>query len=1095
MSDKTGDKFPEYGSDYSFPSFEERVLAYWNKQKTFEKSLEEGKGRPEYFFYDGPPFATGLPHYGHILAGTIKDIVPRYWTMRGYTVPRRFGWDTHGLPVEFEMEKTLGLSGSLDIQDYGVAKFNEACRGIVLRYTGEWRKTVERMGRWIDMDHDYKTMDPSFMESVWWVFKELWNKGLIYEGKKVVPYSWRLTAPLSNFEASLNYKDVQDPAITVLMPLTSLPPQKDPRRAAAWLGNTALAVWTTTPWTLPSNLAVAVNSDPAKVMYGRYKLPQAMGAITHVVVAETMAESFKLSERDCEVLGEDLIGANYEPLFSCYDDEDRRKDNAFRVIPSDHVSATDGTGLVHMAPSFGEDDYYACQRAGIGPVDPTDMQANFTEAVAKDERLKPIVGQFVKDADKHIIRMLKESGRLMKQDTLQHAYPFCERSDTPLIYKAISSWFVKVEDVKDKMLKNNEQIRWVPEHIKEGRFGKWLENARDWCISRNRFWGTPIPVWRCERCAHREVVGSRAELDKLAGRHVEDLHKHFVDEIMPDCPKCGAKSALKRTPEVLDCWFESGSMPYAQNHYPFEHRKEFDESFPADFIAEGLDQTRGWFYTLTVLSTALFNKPAFKNCIVNGMVLAEDGKKMSKRLKNYPAPSEIFDKYGADALRLYLMQSPAMHAEELRFSEKGLLELMRAVMLPLWNAYGFFASYANIDAWTPEKVRSAAEAKQGSLTLLDTWILARAKETQKAVHAHMEQYHLSDVAPTLIGFIDDLTNWYIRLNRERYWKENDPASQADKSAAYGTLFSALQSLSRTLAPFLPFLAEVMNSALHGRNVSSLHGEMRSVHLDLFADPKSLELKPRELEVLECVRVAKNIILLGRSLRGEAKIGLRQPLPKLRVAGLSASETQALVPLHDLVCRELNVKALELVSKASDLVEESAKPNHRVLGKKVGGAMKDVQAQLSKWGSQEISNFEKSGKAQVSAFTLTPEDVQIVRKAKAGHFAQAGFGLVAELDTSISDELLREGLQREIINRVQQMRKERKLHLADRIRIVWNATPGSLVEKTLLSESQSSGLVASETLAIEVKKIPSVKEGMPLEDFGEHGKFHFDIEKI
>lgn len=1090
--EKTGGHFPEFGNDYQFSNFEEKILEYWKREKIFEKTLKANSGKPTYFFYDGPPFATGLPHYGHILAGTIKDIVPRYWTMRGYSVPRRFGWDTHGLPVEFEMEKTLGLSGSLAIQDYGVAKFNEACRGIVLRYASEWRKTVERMGRWIDMDHDYKTMDPAFMESVWWVFKRLWDSGLVYEGKKVVPYSWRLTAPLSNFEASLNYKDVQDPAITVLFAIKTLPKSKEPSREKAWVGNTAFAVWTTTPWTLPANLAIAVNPDPKKVMYGRYLLSKAMGATTHVVVADTLAEKLGLSDPTELISGAELLDARYEPLFSCYDDAERKSEGAFRVLGADYVSSTDGTGLVHQAPAFGEDDYATCNKVGIKLADPTDMQATFTQVVAKDARLAPIVGQFVKDADKHIIKMIKEANALLKQDTLQHSYPFCERSDTPLIYKAISSWFVNVESIKDKMVANNQQITWVPGHIKDGRFGKWLENARDWCISRNRFWGTPIPVWKCSKCDHTQVVGSIAELNQLAGTHVKDLHMHFIDTIVVDCPKCKAQKSVKRTSEVLDCWFESGSMPYAQSHYPFENKEGFEKSFPADFIAEGLDQTRGWFYTLTVLSTALFNKPAFKNCIVNGIVLAEDGRKMSKRLKNYPDPNELLNKYGADALRLYLMQSPAMHAEELRFSEKGLLELMRAVMLPLWNAYGFFASYANIDGWKPAELSKAPPP--AARTTLDRWILARGRELEFQMHEQMKAYRLAEVAPLLVSYIDDLTNWYIRLNRERYWQQSDAETASDKAAAYATLWSSLKTLSLVLAPFLPFLSELLSHALDGVNVNDLSKAVKSVHEAEFAATGLLPLDAPSQLLLEEVTLAKSVILLGRALRGEAKIGLRQPLQKLRVAGLSAQQQKILKPMYELILSELNLKELEMVAKASDLVEESAKPNHRVLGKKVGGAMKDIQGVLAAWSSADILEFEKTKKATIKGFELGPEDVQIVRKAKEGRLAQAGFGVVAELDTQLTDLLIREGLAREVINRVQQLRKERKLHLADRIQISWVATPGSLLAN-VLKDSANQKIIQEETLALSLKEVPSLPAACVLESFEAHGSLQFDIAKV
>lgn len=820
-----------------------------------------------------------------------------------------------------------------------------------------------------------------------------------------------------------------------------------------------------------------------------------MGSVTHIILADSRAEAYGLTEKSEDVAASELLGVHYAPLFSSYDDAQRKAERAFRVIAGDSfVSSTDGTGLVHMAPAFGEEDFYACQREKISLVDPTDMQANFTQEVAQDPRLQPIVGVLFKDADKIIIKLLKDAGRLLKQETLQHSYPFCERSDTPLIYKAISSWFVNVEALKERMLANNAQIRWVPEHIKEGRFGRWLENARDWCISRNRFWGTPIPVWRCQSCNHFHVVGSRAELDKLAGRHVDDLHKHFVDDITGDCPVCKAPKALKRTSEVLDCWFESGSMPYAQEHYPFENRDKLEKSFPADFIAEGLDQTRGWFYTLTVLSTALFDKPAFKNCIVNGMVLAEDGKKMSKRLKNYPDPQEVFKKYGADALRLYLMQSPAMHAEELRFSEKGLLELMRAVMIPLWNAYSFFASYANIDEWKFTDVAKAPNEMQRPF--LDRWILARARETMAKVHARMEAYQLAEVSPLVVDFVDDLTNWYIRLSRERFWSTNSPESQADKHAAYATLWTALDSLSQMLSPGQPFLAETLHAALRGVSLDELvnHPEWKSVH-EMEFSAQGRELSGKDAELVDEFRVAKSIILLGRSLRGEAKIGLRQPLPSLRVAGISAADALHLKTMQSLILREVNVKAISVVDKASDLVEESVKPNFKVLGKKVGGAMKEIQAALLKWGPAEIATFEKAGHIQLGGFTLDQQDVAIVRKAKPGRFAQAGYGVVVELDTTLTPELIREGLQREIVNRIQQRRKETKLHLADRIRVTWWATPGSPVAEILKAEKAPTGVISSETLTESWKE--SSRESLQgvSEDFESDGLLCFEITKI
>ncbi len=1084
-------RFPEFGTDYKFSELEIGVIEFWKKNQIFQKSVGTETTRPTYFFYDGPPFATGLPHYGHLLAGTIKDIVPRYWTQRGFRVPRKFGWDTHGLPIEFEMEKTLNLNGSLDIQDYGVDKFNEACRGIVLRYTEQWKNVVERLGRWIDMENDYKTMDPEFMESVWWVFKKLFDSGLIYEGKKVVPYSWRLTAPLSNFEASLNYKDIQDPAITVLFPI------KDSKKFA----NTAFAVWTTTPWTLPSNLAIAVHPDSNVVKYGIFDLKEPFGQIQKVIMAQNLGEKFGL-ENFAPVENSEILNLFYEPMFSCYHDQQRKDEMAFRSISAEFVSATDGTGLVHMAPSFGEDDFFACRENKISLVDPTDFQASFTKEVANDSRLSGIVGLFVKDADKIIIKVIKESGRLFKQDTLQHSYPFCERSDTPLIYKAISSWFVNVEAIKEKMVTNNKAIHWVPEHIKEGRFGKWLENARDWCISRNRFWGTPIPVWKCKNCSEKTVIGSRKELEEFLGSKQPDLHMHFIDKHQPDCKKCGSKSSMKRTPEVLDCWFESGSMPYAQSHYPFENAAEFEKSFPADFIAEGLDQTRGWFYTLTVLSAALFNKPAFKNCIVNGLVLAEDGKKMSKRLRNYPDPLEIFKKYGADPLRLYLMQSPAMYGEDLKFSEKNLVELMRAVMIPLWNAYGFFSSYANIDNWKPPVTWNDPRAETPNADS-DRWILARLQEVEIGIHKSMEQYNLNGVAPLLVGFIDDLTNTYIRLNRGRFWASTETGSQKDKDEAYRTLGGVLYRLSVLMAPYLPFLSEVFFAALKGETLSGNSKFSESVHLTQFSEQKSsakdfpvLALTPGQQKLIAQFDLAKRIMFLGRSLRAEAKIGIRQPLAKMRVAGVSRNQFDDLMVLKNLVLSELNIKEIAFELRAADLVEETVKPNHRILGKKVGPAMKKIQDILATWGSTEISEFEKTGRANIEGFDLIAEDVQIVRKAKPGQFAQSFMGLVAEIDIQLSPELVREGLQRECVNRIQQLRKEKKFQFSDRIFIKWAATPGSLVEEIFEKESGESSLIGKETLAREFKKDSKKDFSTDLiENFGELGELKIFIEKI
>ena len=640
-------------SKKSIAEREVEVLERWEQGDIFRKSLEMREQGELYTMYDGPPFATGLPHYGHILAGAIKDVVPRYWTMKGRYVPRRFGWDCHGLPVENEIEKREELAGAPSIEHFGIAKFNEACRSIVQRYTSEWRETVLRMGRWVDFDGAYRTMDLPFMESVWWVFGQLWEKGLVHQGFKVMPFSAKLGTPLSNFEANLNYKDVDDPSVTVAFSLVE--------------EEGSLLVWTTTPWTLVSNRAAIVHPDL------KYAKVRQSGELYYV--AESRAHVV-LPEGDIEgvVKGSDLIGARYLPPFDYFPDE-----GAYRVIGDDFVGAEDGTGIVHAAPAFGEVDFFACSREGIEIVCPVDHNGRFTSEVPE------YGGLFVKDADRDIVRRLKESKRLFSQATIRHRYPFCWRSDTPLIYKAVETWFVAVEKIKEKLLAANEEIEWVPSHLKRGRFGKWLEQARDWAISRNRYWGTPIPIWISDG-GERRVVTSVTELEELTGKKIDDLHRHHIDDL--EFEENG--KVFRRIPEVFDCWFESGSMPYAQYHYPFEHGDETLGSLPADFIAEGLDQTRGWFYTLTILSAALFDKPAFRNVIVNGIVLAEDGNKMSKRLKNYPDPSEVIERYGADSVRLYLLQSKAMEADDVRFSERGVELTLRQVLIPFWNAYVFF---------------------------------------------------------------------------------------------------------------------------------------------------------------------------------------------------------------------------------------------------------------------------------------------------------------------------------------------------------------------------------------------------------------------
>lgn len=1029
----------------SFPEKEVKVLNFWKEEKVFEKSLEGRAGKPLFSFYDGPPFATGLPHYGHLLAGTIKDVIPRYKTMKGYYVPRRFGWDCHGLPVENEIEKAKELSGAPSIEAFGIGKFNEECRSIVLRYTEEWKSTVNRMGRWVDFDHTYKTMDPSFMESVWWVFGQLFGKGLVYEGFKVMPFSAQLGTPLSNFEANLNYKDVDDPALTVTFPLV------DDEK-------TSLLAWTTTPWTLPSNLAVMVGSDVDYVKVRKkdsgeqYFLAKArMSAVLGDIDAYEVVETVK---------GKALEGKEYKPLFDYF--AQKREENAFRVLLDEAVSTEEGTGIVHSAPAFGEQDFYACSRYDIEPVCPVDQNGKFTKEIPEFE------GQFVKDADKAIIKRLKQWNRMFHHGQVRHRYPFCWRSDTPLIYKAVSTWFVAVEKIKDKMLKMNEQIQWVPGHIKNGRFGKWLENARDWAISRNRYWGTPIPIWRSDAGEIR-VFSSIKDLEERTGKKITDLHRHFIDELTFE----ENGHVFKRVPEVFDCWFESGSMPYAQNHFPFENEEATKNAFPADFIAEGLDQTRGWFYTLTVLATALFEKPAFKNVIVNGIILAEDGAKMSKRLKNYPEPTKVIDQYGSDAIRLYLMQSPAVQAEDLRFSERGVELVLRQVLIPLWNSYVFLSTYANIYNWKPEAKFTKPKAD------IDRWIVSYLQQLIQDVTTSLDGYQIDKATEPLIMFVDKLTNWYIRRCRSRFWADQD---SPDRQEAFHTLYTVLLTFSKVVAPFVPFLAEELFQGLKGK------GDPQSVHLcdfpqyDSFLREEGLE---RQMESVQAV------VSAGHALRKEHRIKVRQPLGKATIATFDEGVLHALMGQEDLIKEELNVKSIDFKRDESELVTLVAKPNFRVLGKKVGKLMGVLQKEIQAFGAEKL-NALLSGKdvtvsLQGEEFVLTPDDVAVERKVHEGVVAMAVQGVTVALDTTLTEGLLLEGLARELVNKINTMRRDTGLEVTDRIHVTIEGT-----EKVEEAFSIHKDYVSHEVLATQVTFAPC-KAGLEWDLNGEPTKI--EIQKL
>lgn len=1003
-------------------TFDERelhVLSFWERERIFERSVEERRGKRLFSFYDGPPFATGLPHYGHFLAGTIKDVVLRYKTMKGYLVPRRFGWDCHGLPIENEIEKSHQLTGAASIEAFGIAEFNEECRKIVLRYSEEWKSLVLRMGRFVDFSDTYRTMDKTFMESVWWVFKQLYDKGLVYEGFKVMPFSAKLGTPLSNFEAGENYKDIDDPSLTVALPLID--------------EDASLLIWTTTPWTLVSNLAVMAKGD---IDYVKAKhLPSGK----MVYLAEARLPFYDKDHAEYEVVGRlkgaQLEGRRYRPLFPYFAKEGEK--GAFRVILDENVTVSDGTGLVHAAPAFGEADFYACQRAKIELVCPVDGNGRFTDEVPEYK------GMFVKDADKDIIKRLKGQGLVFQAATLRHRYPFCWRSDTPLIYKALRTWFVAVEKIKGDLIACNEEIHWTPENLKHGRFGKWLEGARDWAISRNRYWGTPIPIWRADD-GEVAVIGSVEELEKLCGVKLNDLHRHYIDGLKFEK---GGKE-FHRIPEVFDCWFESGSMPYAQNHYPFENEELFKKGFPADFIGEGLDQTRGWFYTLTILSGALFKKPAFKNVIVNGIILAEDGAKMSKRLRNYPDPSVVIKKYGADAVRLYMMHSQAVKADDLCFSEGGVELILRQVLIPLWNAYSFLTTYARIYEWTPKDPPNRSQA------VIDEWMLSLLAKLIKEVEEGMDDYDLSRSVEPFIKFVDQLTNWYIRRSRRRFW--NDEQS-VDRDEAFATLYYVLVQLVKVAAPFIPFLAEAIYRNLRTSKMPD------SVHLNDFP---SYEAKRRNVPLEEAMEAVQTTVSLGHSLRKEYKLKVRQPLLFANIASEDPQVLEFLRGQQHLIADELNVKQVIFEKDETEFVFLKAKPNFRVLGKKVGKLMNGVQKAVGGFNHEQLNTLLNGGTVSLvvdgETVVLSPEDVAVERQVRDGLVAANAGSITIALNTALTDELLKEGLAREIINKINTMRRDAGFAVTDRIAVKVEST-----EQVMQCYKNYGEMINSETLALSV----------------------------
>ncbi len=1015
--------YPDVEPQPQFPRLEEAVLARWESEGTFEASVaarEAGVGGSnEYVFYDGPPFANGLPHYGHLLTGFVKDVVPRFQTMRGRRVERRFGWDCHGLPAEVEAEKELGISGHPEIAEFGIGRFNDACRVSVLRYADEWRRYVTRQARWVDFDNDYKTLDTPYMESVMWAFKSLWDKGLVYEGFRVLAYCWRCETPLSNTETRMDdvYRDRQDPALTVAFRLET--------------GDKILA-WTTTPWTLPSNLALAVNPELEYVVASH---PDG----NSYIVAEARLASYDKELAGAEVVrsvkGADLVGLSYEPMFPYF----AGTENAFRVLGADFVTTDDGTGVVHLAPGFGEDDQVECTKAGIVTICPMDEHGRYTSDVVEWS------GEHVFDANPSVIRHLKERGLVVRHETYDHPYPHCWRCSQPLVYRAISSWFVEVTKIKDRMVELNQQITWVPGHVKDGMFGKWLANARDWSISRNRFWGSPIPVWKSDDPAYPrvDVYGSIDELARDFGVDVVDLHRPSIDELTrpnPDDPT--GKSVMRRVPEVLDCWFESGSMPFAQVHYPFENSQWFDDHFPGDFIVEYIGQTRGWFYTMHVLATALFDRPAFRTCISHGIVQGDDGQKMSKSLRNYPDPMKVFDDHGADAMRWYLMSSPILRGGDFSVTEQGIRDAVRQVLLPLWNSWYFLSLYANAEG-------VVGRDRTDSANVLDRYVLAKLRGTVETVTNQMDDLDLFGACAEIRSFIDVLTNWYIRRSRDRFWD-----GDAD---AIDTLHSVLVRLARLSAPLLPLVTDEIHRGLVGGS---------SVHLEDWPTVDGLPVDDALVDAMDTVRDACSAALSVRKAHGRR---VRLPLATVTVAAPAA---EALAPFTSIIRDEVNVRDVILTADVDAVAKRELQVVPAVLGPRLGPKTQQVIAAVKKgeW-SRDGDHISVAGE------TLAPGEYEmrlVARPGEASAPLASGSGVVA-LDVAVTEELEAEGTARDVVRAVQQARREAGLEVSDRIDLVLGAD-----EETKRRVEAHLDLVKGETLAISVNWDDSLDKDTDIE---------------
>ena len=1017
--------YKKVDTSLNFLDREKEVLQFWKENKIFEQNTEENLGNREFTFYDGPPTANGKPHIGHILTRVIKDIIPRYHVMKGEHCLRKAGWDTHGLPVELEVEKVLGIDGKQEIEKYGIEPFIKKCKESVWKYKAEWEKMSDRVGYWADMENPYVTYDDNYIESVWWAIKTIADKGLLYKGYKIVPYCPRCGTALSSHEVAQGYKDVKEVSVIVRFKI------KD-RENAYFLA------WTTTPWTLPSNVCLCMNANE------NYAEIKAEDGKIYILAEALISKYFENYEVLSVKKGSEYSFAEYEPLFDFTKDAIEKNKKAFVVVTDDYVTMEDGTGIVHNAPAFGEDDARVCQKYDIAFVNLVDTQGKMTEQAG------PYTGLFVKDADKVIIKDLLDSGLLFAEVPFEHSYPFCWRCDTPLIYYARQSWFIKMTAVKDRLLAANDSINWIPETIKKGRMGNFLENVIDWGLSRERYWGTPLPVWVCNKCGKIHVIGSKKELKELCNINGDiELHRPYIDDCSFDC-ECGGK--FIREKEVIDCWFDSGSMPFAQYHYPFENKELFESHFPADFISEAIDQTRGWFYTLLAISTLLFDKAPFKNCIVLGHVNDKNGIKMSKHKGNVVDPWSILDKQGADAVRWYFYTGSAPWLPS-RFYEEAVSEAQRKFMGTFWNTYAFFVLYADIDKYNP----SEYDIKKCKLSLMDKWILSKMNTLIKTVDEGLNSYNIFDSARALQEFTDDLSNWYVRRGRERYWGHD---MDDDKIAAYTTLYTVLVTLTKLSAPFVPFMTE----SIYQNLVPNFYPDApKSVHLCSFPE---YDEKAVDLALEEGMQNVLDIVVLGRACRNTSNIKNRQPLQKVFVC--SERNTELTEGLLEIAKDELNVKEIEYLVDASKFVSYKIKPQLKTLGPKYGAKLGKVKKFLETCDASKVVSTVKSGEVfkvnfEGDDFEFALEDLQIFSESVPGFTAMSDMGLTIVLDTNVTEELKAEGVRRELISKIQSMRKEAGFEVVDRINVNFTTEDAEILN-AMNSKELAEVILANEVVA-------------------------------